>query len=80
MFWEVGRAISAFLTGIIYPQSVYIGAVYPSFAYYIIILDVFAVLDMYILVQVLVSICDFNFCFVDILDFMLVITIKEEFW
>lgn len=46
MYWEIGRAITAFLTGIIYPQSVYMDALYPNFVYYIIILDLFAVLDM----------------------------------
>lgn len=46
MFWEIGRAVFAFLTGMIYPQSVHMGMVYKNFIYYIIILDVFAVLDM----------------------------------
>lgn len=47
MFWEIGRAISAFLTGMFYPQAVFMKVIYPNFVYYIIILDILAAIDMY---------------------------------
>lgn len=54
MFWEVGRALSAFLTGMSYPQSVFLSVIYSHFVYHIAILDILAVIDMYVCLQYLV--------------------------
>lgn len=47
MYWEIGRAVCAFLTGMFYPLSVHLGTEIPNYEFYIKVLDLFALADMY---------------------------------
>lgn len=48
MYWEISRAIAAFMVGMIYPPLEILAYTQPLIRHFKLILDIFAFVDMYV--------------------------------
>lgn len=63
MYWEIGRAVCAFLTGMAFPLSVHLSIEIPYYMSYIKILDILAIADMLVVFTTTLDIFIIYCCF-----------------